>query len=52
MKKLVPIPPESLKHLKKDDMKDFGYQFVSVRLKDGRVFAQAVASEGCLKRRS
>jgi putative SOS response-associated peptidase YedK len=48
MKKLVPIPPESLKHLKKDDLKDFGYQFVSVRLKDGRVFAQAVASEGCL----
>jgi len=48
MKKLVPIPPESLKHLKKDDLKDFGYQFVSVRLKDGKVFAQAVASEGCL----
>jgi putative SOS response-associated peptidase YedK len=48
LKKLVPIPPESLKRLKKDDLKDFGYQFVSVRLKDGRVFAQAVASEGCL----
>jgi putative SOS response-associated peptidase YedK len=48
VKKLLPIPPGSLKHLKKDDMKDFGYQFVSVRLKDGRVFAQAVASEGCL----
>ena len=48
MKKLVPIPPESLKHLKKDDLKDFGYQFVSVRLKDGKVFPQAVASEGCL----
>jgi hypothetical protein len=48
MKKLVPIPPESLKNLKKDDLKDFGYQFVSVRLKDGKVFAQAVASEGCL----
>ncbi|HTP68475.1 MAG TPA: hypothetical protein VMJ35_06185 [Dongiaceae bacterium] len=48
MKKLVPIPPESLKRLKKDDLKDFGYQFVSVRLKDGKVFAQAVASEGCL----
>jgi putative SOS response-associated peptidase YedK len=48
MKKLVPIPPESLKHLKEDGLKDFGYQFVSVRLKDGRVFAQAVASEGCL----
>ena len=48
MKKLVPIPTESLMHLKKEDLKDFGYQFVSVRLKDGRVFAQAVASEGCL----
>ena len=48
MKKLVPIPPESLVHLKKDDLKDFGYQFVSVKLKDGRVFAQAVASEGCV----
>ena len=48
MKKLVPIPLESLNRLKKDDLKDFGYQFVSVRLKDGRVFAQAVASEGCL----
>jgi hypothetical protein len=48
MEKLVPIPAESLKHLKKDDMKGFGYQFVSVRLKDGRVFVQAVASEGCL----
>ena len=48
MNKLVPIPSESLKCLKKDDLKDFGYQFVSVRLKDGRVFAQAVASEGCL----
>jgi len=48
MKKLVPIPPESMKRLKKDDLKDFGYQFVSVKLKDGRVFPQAVASEGCL----
>ena len=26
----------------------FGYQFVSIKLKDGRVFPQAVASEGCL----
>jgi hypothetical protein len=48
MEKLVPIPPESLKRLKKDDVKDLGYQFVSVKLKDGRVFTQAVASEGCL----
>ena len=43
MKKLVPIPPESLNRLKKDDLKDFGYQFVSVKFKDGRVFAQAIA---------
>ena len=48
MKKLVPIPPESLSRLKKDDLKSFGYQFVSVKLKDGRVFGQAVASEGCV----
>ena len=48
MKKLVPVPPESMNRLKKDDLKSFGYQFVSVKLKDGRVFAQAVASEGYL----
>jgi hypothetical protein len=48
MKKLVPIPPEGVKRLNKDDLKDFGYQFVSVKLKDGRVFPQVVASEGCL----
>ena len=48
MKTLVPIPPENLKHLKKDNLTSFGYQFVSVKLKDGRVFPQAVASEGCV----
>ena len=48
MKKLVPIPPESLNRLKKDDLKGFGYQFVSIKLKDGKVFLQAVASEGCV----
>jgi len=48
MRKLVPLPLESLKGLRKNDFEDFGYQFVSVKLKDGRVFAQAVASEGCL----
>ena len=48
MKKLVAIPPESLDRLKKDDFKDFGHQFVSIKLKDGRVFPQAVASEGCV----
>ena len=48
MKKLVPIPPESLNRLKKDDLKGFGYQFVSIKLKDGKVFPQAVTSEGCV----
>ena len=48
MKKLVPIPPESLYRLKEDDLKGFGYQFVSIKLKDGRVFPHAVASEGCV----
>jgi hypothetical protein len=46
MKKLVPVPAASLEHLKKDGLADFGYQFVSVKLKDGRVFPQAVESEG------
>ena len=36
MKKIVPIPSESLKRLKKDDVKAFGYQFVSVKLYAGR----------------
>jgi hypothetical protein len=48
MKKIVPIPLESLNRLKKNDLKDFGYQFVSIKLKDGREFPQAVASEGCI----
>jgi hypothetical protein len=42
----VAIPPESLDRLKKDDFNGFGHQFVSIKLKDGRVFPQAVASEG------
>ena len=46
MKKLVPIPPESLKRLKKDDLKDLGYQFVSVKLKDGRVFCASGRERG------
>ena len=48
MKRLVPIPVESGKHLKKEKQTELGYQFVSVRLKDGRFFEQAVASEGCI----
>jgi len=48
MKRLVPIPPESTERLKKEKQTRLGYQFVSVKLKDGRYFEQAVASEGCI----
>lgn len=48
MKRLVPIPHESLDHLQRDKETGIGYQVVSVRLKDGRHFDQAVASEGCI----
>jgi hypothetical protein len=48
IKRLVPIPLESAEKLKKEKQTRLGYQFVSVKLKDGRYFEQAVASEGCL----
>jgi hypothetical protein len=48
MKRLVPIPTESAELLKKEKPTELGYQFVSVKLKDGRFFEQAVASEGCI----
>jgi len=48
MKRLVPIPPESAEKLKKEKQTRLGYQFVSIKLKDGRYFEQAVASEGCI----
>jgi len=48
MKGLVPIPFESAEKLKKEKQTRLGYQFVSIRLKDGRYFEQAVASEGCI----
>jgi hypothetical protein len=48
MKRLVPIPPESAEKLKREKQTRLGYQFVSVKLKDGRYFEPAVASEGCL----
>ena len=48
MKRLVPIPPESAERLKKEKQTRLGYQFVSVKLKEGRYFEQAVASEGCI----
>ena len=48
MKRLVPIPPESLDRLKRNRETGIGYQTVSVELKDGTCFDQAVASEGCI----
>jgi hypothetical protein len=48
MKRLVPIPFESAEKLKKEKQTRLGYQFVSIKLKDGRYFEQAVASEGCV----
>jgi hypothetical protein len=48
MKRLVPIPLESAEKLKEENQTRLGYQFVSIKLKDGRYFEQAVASEGCI----
>jgi hypothetical protein len=48
MKKLLPIPQVSLTLLEKEKSKELGYQFVSVTLKDGQYFEQAVESEGCI----
>jgi hypothetical protein len=48
MKRLTPIPPDSVVELKRNPETGIGYQVVSVTLKDGRQFDQAVASEGCI----
>jgi len=48
MKRLFRIPRESVEHLREDKETGLGYQVVSVQLKDGRHFDQAVASEGCI----
>jgi hypothetical protein len=48
MKHLTPIPPSSVVELKRETETGMGYQVVSVTLKDGRHFDQAVASEGCI----
>ena len=48
MRCLVPIPAESVNHLKREKETGIGYQIVSVTLKDGRSFDQVVASEGCI----
>ena len=45
-KRLIPVPPESANKLKEAKQTGLGYQFVSVRLKNGKLFEQAVASEG------
>jgi hypothetical protein len=48
MKKLVPIPQDSLERLMKESSSELRYRFVSVKLKDGKLFEQAVESEGCI----
>jgi hypothetical protein len=45
---MVPIPTESAKRLRAEHEAGPGYHFVSIRLKDGRYFEPAVASEGCI----
>lgn len=48
MKCLFPVPQECLAHLRQAAETGAGYQIVSVELKDGRRFDQAVVSEGCI----
>ena len=46
--KLVPIPNECARQLEGKGEAGPGYQFVSIKLRDGRYFEPAVASEGCI----
>lgn len=48
MRCLHPIPKECLAQLQQAGETGIGYQIVSVELKDGRYFDQAVVSEGCI----
>jgi len=48
MKRLVPIPCGCAEHLKNAEETGIGYQVVSVRLRDERIFEQVVISEGCI----
>lgn len=48
MKCLFPVPQECLAYLGQATQTGPGYQIVSVELKDGRRFDQAVVSEGCI----
>jgi len=45
---LFPVPEQCLAHLKQSGETGVGYQIVSVELRDGRCFEQAVVSEGCI----
>ena len=48
MKRLVPVPNEAVEQLKKSPETGIGYQVASVKLNDGRIFDQVIASEGCI----
>jgi len=48
MKRVLPLPPESLDTLRNAKQTGPGYQVVAVYLKDGRQFDQVIASEGCI----
>jgi hypothetical protein len=48
MRRLVPLPPETVGSLKVEKETGPGYQVVAVELKDGRHFDQVIASEGCI----
>ena len=48
MKRVISIPRESSERLQREKETGIGYHVVSVDLKDGRHFDQAVASEGCI----
>jgi hypothetical protein len=48
MKRMTEIPSSNADELKRDQETGIGYQVVSVTLKNGRHFEQAVASEGCI----
>jgi hypothetical protein len=39
-KRLIPVPPESVNKVKEAKQTGLGYQFVSVRLKNGKHFEQ------------
>jgi hypothetical protein len=48
MKRLTPIPSRCVDQLKEVKETGIGYQIVSLKLRDGRLFDQVVTSEGCI----